>query len=378
MGIAYKEVVGQKGEGEDLDEDDIMRMTLKTFKRELIEAMTYFFFSALFRIGFSVFIFYLLQAVQDRNFSYAYIFCSFLILCWYLLRLTAQSGSLKIYIISSHMKGAYSMLLYSKVSKLTACVLNSSEIGKITNLLSNDLSAIEMRLVIIFVALTFVMTSLGFITLLLIRLGWVALIGIGIMILQLPFSNKIAKRNRNMIIEANKYKDSRVQMTSEMIEGIKYTKLYGWELAFQKIIQNIREKEISKLTWLAFGRASERAVANATALISCLMMFIMAEEIYNYLTFVQIFSALEMFASIKKGLADINVAVSLYYEIKVVFSRFANIFNIENKSMISLNVERNLENGSDALEDIDFDNSTKKDSTQLENDNSLQLRKGII
>ena len=107
-------------------------------------------------------------------------------------------------------------------------------------------------------------------------------------------------------------------------------------------------------------------------------MFIMAEEIYNYLTFVQIFSALEMFASIKKGLADINVAVSLYYEIKVVFSRFANIFNIENKSMISLNVERNLENGSDALEDIDFDNSTKKDSTQPENDNSLQLRKGII
>lgn len=63
MGTAYKEVVGQKGEGEDFDEDDIMRMTLKTFKWELIEAMTYFFFSAVFRIGFSILIYQLLQAV---------------------------------------------------------------------------------------------------------------------------------------------------------------------------------------------------------------------------------------------------------------------------------------------------------------------------
>ena len=184
------------------------------------------------------------------------------------------------------------MLLYSKVSKLTACVLNSSEIGKITNLLSNDLSAIEMRLMILFEALAFVMMSFGFVTLLIIRLGWVALIGIVIMVLQLPISNKIAQKNGDMIVEANEYKDSRVQMTSEMIEGIKYTKLYGWELAFQKIIQNIREKEISKLSGLAFGRAAERALANATAFLSCLMMFIMAEEIYHNLTFVQIFSAL--------------------------------------------------------------------------------------
>jgi hypothetical protein len=40
--------------------------------------------------------------------------------------------------------------------------------------------------------------------------------------------------------EINKYKDERVEITTETIVGIKYVKLYGWELAFKKIIQDIR------------------------------------------------------------------------------------------------------------------------------------------
>ena len=210
MGTAFKEVAGEKGEGEDLDEDDIMRVTLKTFKWELVEALLILLFSAIFRIGFSILIYHLLQAVEDRNLSSAYLFCSFLIVCWYVFQLGNQSGCLLIYILSSHMKSAFSMLLYSKVSKLTACVLSSSEIGKITNLLSNDLSAIEMRLMILFEAMAFVIMLVGFTTLLIIRLGWVALIGIAIMLLQLLISNKIAQKNGDMIVEANEYKDSRV------------------------------------------------------------------------------------------------------------------------------------------------------------------------
>ena len=130
-----------------------------------------------------------------------------------------------------------------------------------------------------------------------------------------------------------------MQVTSEMIDGIKYTKLYGWELAFKNIIQKIRGKEIKKLRRLALGRALERSIANSTAFLSCLVIFIMVEEINHDLTFLKIFSALEMFASIKKGLSEFNIGVSLYYEIKVVFDRFASIFNIKNKSMIQVDEE---------------------------------------
>ena len=203
IGDAYKEVVREKENEENLDEDDVMKIALKTFKKEIFEAMAYFIISSLFRIAFSVLIYYLLQSVQDRNLPLAYIFCSILIVCWYLFQLTNQIACLQIYILSSHTKSAFSMLLYAKVSKLTACVLNSSELGKITNLLSNDLSVIEMRMMLLFQSIAFPVMLFGFTILLVIRLGWISLVGIFLILVQVPISNCIAKKNGERIVEAN-------------------------------------------------------------------------------------------------------------------------------------------------------------------------------
>ena len=77
-------------------------------------------------------------------------------------------------------------------------------------------------------AISFPIILFGFSVILVIRLGWVSLVGIVIVIIQIPIANRIAKKNGEIITEANLYKDSRVQVTTEVIEGIKYTKLYGW------------------------------------------------------------------------------------------------------------------------------------------------------
>jgi len=49
--------------------------------------------------------------------------------------------------------------------------------------------------------------------------------------------------------------------------------LYGWELAFKKIIQEIREKEVHWLKKLAFGRSLERALATSIGFLSSTVMF---------------------------------------------------------------------------------------------------------
>ena len=51
------------------------------------------------------------------------------------------------------------------------------------------------------------------------------------------------------------HKDKRVELTTELIDGIKFIKFYGWEIAFKKIIKEIREKEIDAMKELAFGRS---------------------------------------------------------------------------------------------------------------------------
>ena len=198
--------------------------------------MGYYLLSALLRVTFSIIIFYLFKAVEDQDLKFAYILCSILIVCWYGYQLTNQTASLMIYFLSSHIKSAFSMLLYSKISKLTACMLNSSELGKVTNLLSNDLSVIESRLIYLFQSLAFPVILLGFTIVLVIRLGWFSLVGMAIVLLQIPISNRISKKNADIITEINEFKDSRVEVTTEVIEGIKFIKLYGWELPFKNMI----------------------------------------------------------------------------------------------------------------------------------------------
>ena len=102
------------------------------------------------------------------------------------------------------------MMLYAKISKITSFVVKNSELGKITNLLSNDLSIIEMRLQSLLMSLVFPVVIIGITILLMIRIGWVAIIGIILMLIEVPIANRISKRNGDIVVEANKYKDKRV------------------------------------------------------------------------------------------------------------------------------------------------------------------------
>ena len=158
--------------------------------------------------------------------------------------------------------------------------------------------------------------------------------GILVIILMAPLSVRISKKNGETIQEINKFKDSRVKTTSETIEGIKYIKLYGWELAFKKIIQNIRLDEVTRFYRLALGRSLERAVGNSMGFVSSLVMFIIAFYAGTDLTLAKVFSTLEIAGTLKGSILMLTMGLGVYYETMVVFGRFANIFNIQNTRMV--------------------------------------------
>jgi ABC-type multidrug transport system fused ATPase/permease subunit len=72
------------------------------------------------------------------------------------------------------------------------------------------------------------------------RLGWPAIIGISVPLLIFPLQTYIGKKNGELLQKVNINKDQRVKVCTEIIEGIKFVKLYGWELAFKRMIQNLR------------------------------------------------------------------------------------------------------------------------------------------
>lgn len=49
-----------------------------------------------------------------------------------------------------------------------------------------------------------------------------------------------------------KNKDERVKLINEVLSGIKVLKLYAWEEAFRKKVEDIRTKEVKQLKRIAY------------------------------------------------------------------------------------------------------------------------------
>ena len=106
------------------------------------------------------------------------------------------------------------MLLYIKTSKLTSYVIRSEDIGKITNLLASDFGVLEQRGFYILYTATYPLTFIGNVTVLILRIGWPALIGTIIMIITVIFVAQYSRNTGDLVKESNIFKDKRIESTS--------------------------------------------------------------------------------------------------------------------------------------------------------------------
>ena len=111
---------------------------------------------------------------------------------------------------------------------MTSFALRSKYIGLVTNLLANDLSNLDERIFNIFTLLPFVICTIGYSILVVNLIGIAGLVGVISLLLSIPMTHLISKANGNLIRKLATLKDWRIQVSTEVIEGIKYIKLYGW------------------------------------------------------------------------------------------------------------------------------------------------------
>ena len=243
MGEKFRDLKQEKendGEDSQLQASDIFSLVIQTFKWDFITCILLFWGNSLLKVAFSVMVLFLFEAVEAEDYRTAYIYGAALSLTWFVLQVLQGNAVVKAYMLGSRVKGGLIMLLFAKVSSLTGFVIRSSKLGRITNLLSNDLGVIEWRLLSALNAFTYPIIAGGATIILTVRLGWPGLVGIGLSLLIIPLTNCISSINADIIKELNRHKDQRVRKTRELIEGIKYIKMYGWEAIFQAQIRRHR------------------------------------------------------------------------------------------------------------------------------------------
>ena len=79
------------------------------------------------------------------------------------------------------------------------------------------------------------------------QLGYSALVGLGVLILGFPLQVVLVRVMFNQRKKGVKLTDKRVRLTTEVLQGIRLIKLYGWEDFYTQQIGNLRSKEVSTI-----------------------------------------------------------------------------------------------------------------------------------
>lgn len=124
---------------------------------------------------------------------------------------------------------------------------NRFTIGEIVNLMSIDANRFMEFVVVlndlwstpiqITIAINFLWNQLGIAT----------IAGIVVMILLIPINAFVSGKMRYIHLQVMKFKDKRIKLMNEILNGIKVLKLYAWEKSFNNQIDQLRNNEVNKL-----------------------------------------------------------------------------------------------------------------------------------
>ena len=140
--------------------------------------------------------------------------------------------------------------LYRKVLKLSPKGLQAESTGKIVTLMSNDVNKLQDLFSLIhnvWAAPIFIIASF---TLLYDVIEWSAFVGFACILIAAPFTATVAKKLfalRRLVVQCA---DKRVNILSEVVNGMKVIKYYAWEKTFKGKTEKIREEEVN-LVWRA-------------------------------------------------------------------------------------------------------------------------------
>lgn len=146
-------------------------------------------------------------------------------------------------------------LIYRKSLKLSSTALGNTSVGKVVNLLSNDVSRFDI--VSVFLHSMWLAPLLSIIVgiLLYYEVGVPGILGMVVIAIVTPIQSYTGKLSSIFRLQTALRTDERVRLMDEVVSGIQVIKLYAWEKSFKKLIQYARDKELQVIKKSSYVRA---------------------------------------------------------------------------------------------------------------------------
>lgn len=232
-------------------------------------------------------------------------------------------------------------LIYRKSLKLSTTALGNTSVGKVVNLLSNDVSRFDI--VSVFLHSMWLAPLLTVIVGILLyqEVGVAGVFGIVVIAVVTPIQSYTGKLSSIFRLQTALRTDERVRLIDEIINGIQVIKLYAWEKSFKKLIYFARDKELKVIKKSSYVRALYMTFMLFTtrSALFCTMMSIVV--LGDTLTASKVFVISSYFAIMSGVMSQMFVrGIAEIAEALVAMKRLQNFLELEEKKQADIPIQK--------------------------------------
>lgn len=227
-------------------------------------------------------------------------------------------------------------LLSVRVRNMLGCVIfekllgmraSNVESGPIINMLNTDLRNIEMFFVIVPTSL-FLPAQVAVCIWLLYREVNVSIFaGFAYQICIMPFALAVMVTVGKFFEEKQKLTDQRLKVVNEIMNGIRVVKFYGWEKAFQQMIQDIRIKEVGMTQRVGAIFAFGDTIIRSANTILPVIIFYCFMRLDNVMTPDIPFVVLTYIGVLAAGVSSLPAIINYMMQVSACCSRILALLN---------------------------------------------------
>uniref|UniRef100_A0A8C9SMX0 Canalicular multispecific organic anion transporter 1-like n=1 Tax=Scleropages formosus TaxID=113540 RepID=A0A8C9SMX0_SCLFO len=313
-----------KKKSKDEEEMDFPRSWLvkslaKTYKWQLLESAFFKLLQDLLGFVSPQLLKLMISFTQDMSIHtwMGYMYAILLMVVAFFQSVFLQQYFQRCFVIGMQVRTALTTAVYKKALVVSNDTRKQSTVGETVNLISADAQRFSDVTNFIHLLWSCPLQIILAIFFLWLELGPAVLAGLGVMLLMIPINALLATKSRGFQVENMKFKDKRLKLMNEILNGIKVIKLYAWESSFAAQIQGIREKELKvmhKFAYLSSVSLFIFSCAPALVSLATFAVFVSASN-ENNLDAEKAFTSISLFNILRFPLAMLPQLISALVQV---------------------------------------------------------------
>ncbi|KAG5866797.1 hypothetical protein JTB14_031470 [Gonioctena quinquepunctata] len=228
-------------------------------------------------------------------------------------------------------RAAVIVLIYRKAVKLSRTALGDTPVGKVVNLLSNDVARFDFASAMIHQLWVGPISAIIVMFYLYQSAGLPGIAGILTIVILSPMQAYAGKLSARFRKQTAMKTDERLRLMDEIICGIQIIKMYAWEIPFKKVISLVREAETTIIKKGSYTRAFFMALGMFTTRLALFATLITISLSGQDITASTVFKLMAYFNLLSQTLTGLFVrGLTEIAELMISIKRLQNfLFNEE-------------------------------------------------